>query len=326
VDERPYTTAPDITALLPNLTDEQEAELLDPMGDVLRRSGAEVEAAAGVSSEISEMSALEKTFLCLWAKSQSRSLQEVLAERAANPSEWRTRYGNYKHSLLFAIRRGKSGIRKHYAGWSVFTQLSYCNIRYILELVEQSLLLHLRAGAPITEPVSYANQTLAAQSVGKKNLSELEGLSVHGAQLTKLLLGLGRVFQTLAADPSGHTPEVTQFHVSETEKSGDTAAAVQKLLTAAVMHLALVRLTGNKPQDEADTKEYDYMVHPIFSAFFVFSYRRKRKMLISAEDVLALIDRPKATIRKILADQNRVVDEPLPEQLRLFEQFYNAGS
>ena len=60
-------------------------------------------------------------------------------------------------------------------------------------------------------------QTEAAQYVGKQNLSELEGLSVHGAQLTKLLLGLGRVFQTMASEAAGHTPEVTQFRISNAD-------------------------------------------------------------------------------------------------------------
>ena len=316
----------DIKTLLPDLAEEQEAELLDPTGEILRECNVEIEAAVAPSPEIQEMAGLERLFLCFWARTQRKTLREVIAERVASPSDWKTRYGNYKHALLFALRRGKSGIRKHYAGWTVFTQLASCNIRYILELVEQSLLLHLHSEASITEPVSYANQTLAAQKVGKKNLSELEGLSVHGAQLTKLLLGLGRVFQTLAADPSGHTPEVTQFHLQDAERSQEVNTAVKNLLTSAVMHLALIRLTGNKPQDEADTREYDYMVHPIFSAFFVFSYRRKRKMLISPEDILALVDRPKTTIRKILANQNRPSDEPLPEQLKFFEQFYNADS
>lgn len=323
--QKESTAQLDIGTLLPNLTDEQEAELLDSTKSLLADSEAEIRTALG-SSDIPAMSDLEKFFVCFWAKTQSKTVREVLNERTANPIEWKTRYGNYKHALLFTIRRGKSGIRKYYAGWNVFTQLAFCNIRYILELVEQSLLLHLQSEAPITEPVSYANQTLAAQRVGKKNLSELEGLSVHGAQLTKLLLGLGRVFQTLAADPSGHTPEVTQFHLQDSERSQELNRDVQSLLTAAVMHLALIRLTGNKPQDEADTREYDYMVHPIFSAFFVFSYRRKRKMLISGEDILALVEQPKSTIRKILANQNRPADEPLPEQLKFFEQFYNADS
>jgi hypothetical protein len=321
-EERPL----DIMALLPNLADEQEAELLDNTGGIQHDCIAQIEATGVRSPEIQTMAVLERFFLCFWANTNSKPLLEILTDRLANPSEWKMRYGNYKHALLFALRRGKSGIRKYYAGWNVFTQLACCNIRYILELVEQSLLLHLHRENSLTEPVSYLNQTLAAQAVGKKNLSELEGLSVHGAQLTKLLLGLGRVFQTLAADPSGHTPEVTQFHVLDAECSSETNSNVNKLLTSAVMHLALIRLTGNKPRDDADTREYDYMVHPIFSAFFVFSYRRKRKMLIAADDILALVSRPKATIRGILEKQNRLQEEPLPEQLRFFEQFYNADS
>jgi hypothetical protein len=325
-DEESGGGAPDIKTLFPDLTDEEEAELLDKTGTTLRDCDTQIRTAAPQSSDVHIMPSLEKLFLCFWAKTQEKTVAEVVEARVANPAEWKMRYGNYKHSLLFALRRGKAGIRKYYAGWSVFTQLASCNIRYILELVEQSLLLHLQNEASITEPVSYENQTIAAQKVGKKNLSELEGLSVHGAQLTKLLLGLGRIFQTLAADSSGHTPEVTQFHLQDAETSPELNTAVQTLLTSAVMHLALIRLTGNKPQDDADTREYDYMVHPIFSAFFVFSYRRKRKMLIAPEDILALIERPKATIRKILNNQNRLADEPLPEQLRFFEQFYNADS
>ncbi len=320
------SAAVNITKLLPNLTDEDEAMLLDPSGQAWCEFDRVVPQTVLSQEEKDRMPGLEKYFLLFWARMQNKPLEQIVEDRARGPDEWRTRYGNYKHALLFTLRRGKAGMRKYYAGWNVFTQLAFCNIRYFLELVEQSLLLHLHSEGAITEAVSFANQTIAAQRVGKKNLSELEGLSVHGAQLTKLLLGLGRVFQSLAADPSGHTPEVTQFHVQDNEAPPDTILGVQSLLKSAVMHLALIRLTGNKPQDEADTREYDYMVHPIFSAFFVFSYRRKRKMLVAAEDILALVDRPKMTIRKILANQNRSSDEPLPEQLKFFERFYNADS
>jgi hypothetical protein len=93
------------------------------------------------------------------------------------------------------------------------------------------------------------------------------------------------------------------------------------------MHLALIRSPGNKPGDVGDTKDYDYMIHPIFSPFFVFSYRRKRKMTLRPETVLGLIQRPKQTIRALLNEHNRnVEDEELPEQLMLFERFYDGGS
>jgi len=118
------------------------------------------------------------------------------------------RYNNYKHALLFTIRRGKSGIRKYYAGWRTSFNfpdriyVTYWNW-FIAACSAQ------RAWSCLGEQVSFADQTIAAQQVGMKNVAELEGLSVQGAQLTKLVLGLGRVFQVLAYRPEGHSPEQT---------------------------------------------------------------------------------------------------------------------
>jgi hypothetical protein len=129
----------------------------------------------------------------------------------------------------------------------------------------------------------------------------------------------------MAANPEGHTPEVNQFEVSGVG-GNETDAQVDDLLQSAVRHLALVRLTGSKPQEEGDTKAYDYMVHPIFCPFFEYSYRRKRKLLLESSAVLGLVHDPSRTIREVLKAQNREADASLPEQLRLFEGFYAGGS
>jgi hypothetical protein len=208
----------------------------------------------------------------------------------------------------------------------VFTRLAASNIRYLLELVDQSLLLQLRRTGTLLNPVSPDDQTRAAQSVGKKNLSELEGVSVSGAQLTKLLLGLGRVFGQMAEDPVGHAPEINQFQLADEVSTDDPRspqARVSELLNSAVMHLALLRWPGTKPGDEGDTRSYDYAVHPIFSAFFVFSYRRKRKMTLNSQTILGLIENPRETIREILDRHNRT-SEVLPEQLGIFEAYFDA--
>ena len=90
------------------------------------------------------------------------------------------------------------------------------------------------------------------------------------------------------------------------------------------MHLALVRSVANKRTD-LDLKGYDYSVHPIYSAFFVFSYRRKRKLRLTPNQLMALVREPKTGIRQILRQNNRGDDDyPLPDQLRLFEGFYEA--
>lgn len=332
----PTGSAPDTKKLLPGLSDEEEAEILDSQGDQLANEAAsqlERIVSSDESPVLREVALLQKYFLCFWAESQKTPLEDVWRSFRTSSEDWETRYQNYKHALLYTLRRGKRGIQKYYAGWDVFTQLAAGNIRYFLELVDQSLLLHLHNDGSLTQPVPPRTQTLAAQGVGKKNLAELEGLSVHGAQLTKLLLGLGRVFQTMAADVSGHTPEVNQFHLTENHSdvalrisSTSQEEEVDRLLKSAVMHLALLRSPGNKLVDETDTRDYDYMVHPNFSAFFVFSYRRKRKMMLSAQDLLGLVKTPKKTIREILSANNRNYEEPLPEQLLLFEPYYRADS
>jgi hypothetical protein len=262
----------------------------------------------------------------VWAESKGLSVAEVYDDFLSDPTTWETRYTNYKHSLLYNINRKKRGIRRYYAGWDTFTRLAASNIRYLLELVDQSLLLHYRRHKSFDTAISAEDQTLAAQAVGKKNLSELEGLSVSGAELTKLLLGLGRVFGQMAGAPIGHAPEINQFHLSDEEPT-DNALALQSrvahLLDSAVMHLALLRWPGTKLGSEVDTRDYDYAMHPIFSAFFVFSYRRKRKMVLDSSDILGLVATPRDTIRSLLTRHHRSED-PLPEQLRIFEAHFNA--
>jgi hypothetical protein len=86
----------------------------------------------------------------------------------------------------------------------------------------------------------------------------------------------------------------------------------------------LLRAPGNKLGNDADTKDYDYMVHPIFSAFFEYSYRRKRKLKIEEAEILGLIREPTNTIRDILRRNHRLQDETLPEQLLLFQSYYEG--
>lgn len=319
-----------VKALFPGLSEDEEAAILDSRGGGTLSLAAKTladEVPPESALVLRDLTALEKYMIVFWANSQDISVSEMWQDFVEHRQEWRTRLSNYKHALLYTLHRRKVGIRKYYCGWDVFAQLAAGNIRYFLELVDQSLVRHLQSGCSLCEPVSHDMQTIVAQDVGKKNLSELEGLSVHGAQLTKLLLGLGRILQTMAAETMGHAPEVNQFHLRNDMLSEDKARAsdVEDLLKAAVMHLALVRTPGNKLADEGDTQEYDYMVHPIFSAFFVFSYRKKRKMILDGQQLLGLVSAPKVTIREVLQMNNRTEDESLPEQMVLFEAYYEGN-
>lgn len=312
--------------LLPGLSDLEEAsKLMDKELPTTLVASLKGQLSKEELKKATELKPGELYFLHYWAKHRNPSdFSRYVKEWIDGNREWRTRFENHFHASLFSIRKGKRGIRKFYAGWDVFVALANGNIRYLLELVHAAFLRHIESGGEPLEPISPETQTYAAEAIGKKNLSELEGLSVDGAKLTKLLLSLGRIFQVLADDPAGHAPEVNQFHFRQDEL-GPEQDRIKEILNQAVMHLALVRSPGNKLMDEADTREYDYMVHPIFAPFFIFSHRRKRKLGLDGAQVIGLIDRPRDTIREVLGKHNRGDNEALPDQLQLFGSYYEGN-
>ena len=312
----------DIGALLPTLTEEEEALKLGVQSRTqnLMNAPSVIALPPELKQQLDVLSPLQRFVLLSLADGKQRALRQLLKESTSGSREWANRMNNYGHALLFAIRKNKPGVRKFYAGWSVFTQIAGSNIRYLLQLVDQSIVLHFSKGNTLLKRITPEIQTQAAQEVGKKNLLELDGLAVEGADLTRLLLGLGRIFEVMAADPVGHAPEVNNFRLSE--RPGQSRSEVRALLDAAVMHLALVRAHGNKLGEDAQTRDFDYALHPIFAPFFVFSYRRKRKLVLEDDTILGLIKDQKRYIREVLRDNNREEETALPEQAELFASYY----
>lgn len=323
-----------IKDILPRLSEDDEATLLgvESQADSFRSQLA----AADPETDLEQFDALPPLYQYLigfWSSAHGARLPETYASFINERDKWDTRYGNYKHALLYTLKRKRRGIQKYYSGWDTYTQLAGNNIRFYLQLVETSLLLHLETGKSLAVPVSPDIQTKAAQAVGRTNLSELEGLSVYGMYLSRLVLGLGRIFEVLAKQLEGRAPEVNQFYLAEDEgahSSGfveDDDVDLDRLLTESVMHLALVRFPGTKPTQDGDTEDYDYSVHPIFAPLFGFSYRRKRKMSVRRSELSSLIRSPRSTIRSILGSSRSrpiILDDELPDQLALFESFYRS--
>ncbi|MBM0237708.1 hypothetical protein JNW88_12015 [Micromonospora sp. ATA32] len=311
----------EIRTLLPGISEAQEANALGI--EAALRDGRRTLKTEGASDELirdyDSLDPLQAYLVKFWAEAQQSSLVDTLTELLGSPDRWQGRLNNYQHSMLFTIRRGRRGIRKFYAGWDTFVQLSAGNIRYLLQLVAEALQRHIREGRLLAQPVTYETQTEAAAEIGRRNLHELQGLAAEGAQLTKLVLGLGRVFQVMAAQPHGHTPEVNQFHVNRTGLASDQEA--EQLLRAAVMHLAVIRFTADKmAAASGEIKDFDYQLHPIFAPFFVYSHRRKRRLSVGSDELLDLVRNPPPAIRSILGKSNRDLGEELPTQLSLFKE------
>lgn len=314
-----------LSRMFPSLPLENEAVLLG--GDRERRSIRQLLVKDGVEEDgLQAFDAMPLLSACLigyWARAQGATVRAVLEEACASPGAWDQRVGNYSYALLFTLRKGRRGVKKYYAGWSTFCQLADGNIRLLLELVYQALRAHVADNGSLDGPVSYETQTIAASEVGETTLRELQGQSGIGGQLTRLTLSLGRIFNVFAAAPEGHTPEVNQIRIDPPVSSGHSAE-LATLVREALVNGCLIAFAGNKQTlVSAQTKSPDYQLHPIFSPYFVYSHRRKRRIQIAPEQVLALSSESAArTINMIILNGRRRA-EALPEQLEFYSGFYD---
>ena len=309
----------DVQQLLPGLSIEDEAVRL---GVVDR---ARTIRAGHPELMLDEIPSLELFILDRWASTEDSSLAKQVKDYLDEPQKWRVRVENYRYAALFSLREGLRGIRKYYSGWDTLTLLAGGNIRYLLELVEQSLAQQWQQVRDWAQPIDPDVQTDAAIAVGLKNLTELQGNERHGAELMRIVLSLGRIFGVMATDPWGHAPEVNEFRIKPGGVSSAESQRVDELANAAIRLLALKRSPGSKPGPVTDTKDFDYRLHPIFTAYFGFSHRKKRRMTITEREFLGLSDSHRSAISSIVRRTQRDPEaEPLPDQLRLFGQFFDA--
>ena len=106
---------PKLEALLPELTAEKEAEVLGVLraAEEVRQSldGAGV---MGCQAWLERAHPLELFVLGCRAKAEKVSVVEKLGQALSEPDKWNEHYKNFRHAYLFAIRKGKGGIRKYF--------------------------------------------------------------------------------------------------------------------------------------------------------------------------------------------------------------------
>lgn len=314
----------EIRLLLPSLTRKDEAALLGAKR-IADKVVAELdESGNNALSERARAVGVDAYFIRFWQESKQSSLLEAAADVLDSTVEFDSRMNNYGYASLFWITKGHKGtlIRKYYCGLETFLGLSSGNIRYFLELVHESIKRHDFVEGAASFVVEPRDQTMAARDVGKRRLDQLEGFSIHSIAIKRLVLALGRVFFELARSPEGHTPEVSSFVLSGSEKDKEEVTA---LLMEGVSNLAFEASPRTKATSVAEMKDEEYRLHPIFCPYFEFSHRRKRRTTFDAAVLLGVSTNPREAIRALLADRTITADDDLPQQLDIFSSFFSGG-
>ena len=319
----------DMNTFLPELRFEEEAEKLgcariaDEVRSIMTR-----ECSADLANWAKRKKNTELYFLGYWQEATGKALCELADDWLKNEEQWEVRFKNYGYASLFWLSKGRKGarIRKYYSGARTLLALASGNIRYFLELIDTAIDGYLQSdSSPNSDAdivISPLVQTDAAREVGKRRLDQLEGLSERGVEFKRLVLAVGKVFFELARDPAGRAPEQNLFVLS-----GSPAAIAQmnEILREAVSHLAIEATPRTKATTQAEMRDEEYRLHPIFCPFFEFSHRRKRRVTFSADTLLKLKTNPSQAINELLDDRTQAEPEELPTQLAMFTAFYQGG-
>jgi len=312
--------------LLPDLSRREEAKRLGAPA-VASAIVTELERQDPALGEWARTLNADAYFIGYCAEMDEEPLIEVARKWHNDPTYGENRLNNYGYSSLFWLSKGRKGarVRKYYCGADTFITLASGNIRYLLHLIDESVSKHFASTGPksskqvVLEPIS---QTEAAKAVGKKRIDQLEGLTEKGIELKRLVLAIGKLFFEYARSPIGHAPEVNFFVLSGTPEA---RANITQLLNDGVAHLAFEASPRTKATTESEMRDDEYRLHPIFSPFFEFSHRRKRRATFSADLLLAVQTRPQWAIQQLMSGRSQVAPDELPDQLALFEQFFAGG-
>ena len=170
-----------------------------------------------------------------------------------------------------------------YAGFQTFCQLAKGNIRHFLELCHKSL--RLEENCYIS--VDSIQQAEAARQASADFLKEVRSFGKCGNSLHTFVLRLGSLFQLAREDSKTSIAEQTHFSV--TSGSG-IAEQEDSFLKEAVKHSVLLEFKDTKKRSQYQPENIEYVLNPIYAPFFHISYRKKRKLEISSEDLATIIN------------------------------------
>ena len=170
-----------------------------------------------------------------------------------------------------------------YAGFQTFCQLAKGNIRHFLELCHKSLRLEENCHISV-DPIQQAE---AARQASADFLKEVRSFGKCGNSLHTFVLRLGSLFQLAREDSKTSIAEQTHFSV--TSGSG-IAEQEDSFLKEAVKHSVLLEFKDTKKRSQYQPENIEYVLNPIYAPFFHISYRKKRKLEISSEDLATIIN------------------------------------
>jgi hypothetical protein len=218
---------------------------------------------------------------------QNLRAEQILSELALYRNGAKNKFDDWIHNnfvaSLLQLYAPESRACPIYSGFDTFCYLAHGNIRHFLELCHKSIYRALDRGER-THHITPLLQAEAAKQASTAFLAEIRSFGRRGNQLHGFVLRLGTLFQLAHARPTLSESEQNHFSVTEGSLTDDDYA----ILREAVKWSVLFEEEGTKKKQDYQPDTSDYILAPIYSPYFHISYRKKRKIELTADELHTL--------------------------------------
>jgi len=120
---------------------------------------------------------------------------------------------------------------------------------------------------------------------------------------------LGSIFESAQRRPSQSEPEINHFSINDSQRVALDSEVVS-LIKDGLMWSVLYETSDTKNKSDYDIMQNDYVPNPIFAPYFGISYRKKRKLSLSASEVNTLYIGSGEQFKALLKDYVDKWEEP----------------
>lgn len=213
----------------------------------------------------------------------SNNAKEVFDEfhkyKNGEPSKFQGWLPNNFIGAYLKLYRGYNRACPFYAGFSTFTKISLGNIRHFLELCNAALKRWDSSEGTLT--IDIETQALAVRSASEDILNEAPSYGALGSSLRAFIYNLGHIFEYSQMRRTQSEPEVNHFSIKGGYTNLDDADLY--FLSEAEKWGVLYKDKSTKEKDKSNPDSVEWVLNPIYSPFFVISYRKKRKIEFTPE-------------------------------------------
>jgi hypothetical protein len=189
-----------------------------------------------------------------------------------------------------------------YSGFTTYCYMARGNLRHFMELCHHAL-SRSYVGQDGFATVTIEMQAEAARQVATDLLAEVRSFGAQGNNLHTFVVRLGSLFSLAQQQPTQSEPERAHFSI----QGGGTEIGEDQLkfLSEAIKWSVLFEEKSTKKKDDADPEGTEYVLNPIYAPYFHITYRKRRRLELSATDAVTLISRPYEDVKRLLREYRR---------------------